>query len=198
MEIIACSFEARSPRVSVQEVAVSRCTLLVVDDDSLQISALVRSVRGLAELRVYSATTSSEAVAMAAKHSLDAAIVDLLLGTESGVALVEALRRAHPKLRIAALSAAASSAVIEAASAAGADVVLRKPVSLGTAAVALDLDHEGLRAQHFAEYPTVERVVWEHVRRAHDDFGGNVVRTARVLGLTRNTVKKQLAKPRPL
>lgn len=173
------------------------CTLLVVDDDSKQLTALHRRVRGLAELRVRLATTIAEATALAAKHPVDAAVVDLLLGTASGVALVETLRRAYPSLRIAAVSAAASDVVIEAACVAGADVVLRKPFSLGTAAVALDLDHEGLRAQHFADYPTVERVIWEHVRRTHEDLGGNVQATARTIGLTRNTVKRHLAKPRP-
>lgn len=173
------------------------CTLLLVDDDATLISSLTRAIRGLRGLHVVSATSSAKARSIARERAINAAVVDLLLGPESGVELVAQLRRLHPQLPIAAATGAASNALIDAATAAGATAVLRKPFTVAQAAHVLGIEHPELRQSLHVEHATLERAKWEHVQRVYADLGNNVRRTARVLGITRTTLKTELAKPRP-
>lgn len=171
--------------------------ILVVDDDTLALAALARSVRGTQRLRMHAATDSASAIEITARASLDVAIVDLILGSESGVDLIARLRFEHPALRIAAATAAASRECVSRALAAGAEMVLQKPFTLAIAAHALELEHLELRQAYEITHASLELVQWEHVRRVHTDLGGNILRTARVLGVSRTTVKKWLEKERP-
>ena len=54
-------------------------------------------------------------------------------------------------------------------------------------------DNQSLHVEH----ASLERATWDYVHRVYADLSENVQRTARVLGISRTTVKKELAKPRP-
>ena len=176
---------------------MERCAILIVDDDAKQLEALRRCARGFRGLRVVSALSSKAAISEMAASKFDAAVVDLLLGTESGVELIATLRSIDPEMRIVAVTATASPPVIESASRAGAEAFLPKPFTLGAVAKKLALEHDELRASYAVDHASLERVIWDYVHRVHDDLGGNKLRTARALEISPSTLKRRLGQQRP-
>jgi DNA-binding NarL/FixJ family response regulator len=80
--------------------------VLVVDDHPLVRRGLAEVLNEAPGLAVCGeAGTTTEALAAAAAAQPDVAIVDLTLGTDSGLDLVSGLRAAHPGLRVLMLSA---------------------------------------------------------------------------------------------
>ena len=185
------------PRQNPVDSVETRLQILIVDDDARMVAAFARSVLGVPRLRVLAATSTATALELATRSPPDVALVDLVLGRESGVALIARLRRAHPAMRIAAMTAAASRAYVDEALAAGAEVLLQKPFTLSMAAHALGLEHDELRRAYKLSHASLELAQWEHVRRVHSDLGGNILRTARVLQVSRTTVRNWLSKSRP-
>lgn len=176
---------------------MQRYTVLIVDDDTNVLTSLKRVARGLRELRLETAKTIDEALERAAATRPDVAIVDLLLGSESGVELVARLKAGWPAMKIAAVSGAASRTLVRAASKAGAEAYLEKPFTIAQVAEVVGAENEAMRAASLCEHASLKRVEWNHIHRVHEDFGGNVSRTARALGISKNTLKKKLAEPRP-
>ena len=84
-------------------------TVLVVDDEERFAATLAQALtrRGFTTRVAHDAAT---ALAAAAAVELGAAIVDLKLGADDGLALIEPLRRQHPRMRIIVLTGYASIA----------------------------------------------------------------------------------------
>lgn len=173
------------------------CTILIVDDDASLLGALRRRARGLRDVRVVTAERSEPALRLAVSERPDIAIVDLLLDGQSGVELIARIKQLRPAMKIAAVTGAASKEIVEAAKAAGAIACLTKPYTIAEAAKAIDVEHEALQAASLTEHATLARAMWQHVHRVHADCDGNLSRTASILGISVNTLKKQLAKPSP-
>ena len=176
---------------------VDTCTVLLVDDDIQLLSAVKRTTRGLRQICVATASSSRAALELAAQARPDLAIVDLVLGSESGTDLIAALKRMHAEMRIAATTAAASTELVQRAIAAGAVACVRKPFTLGGVAAVVGLNRPVFAAASLVQHVTLARVEWDHVRRVYDDYGGNTTQTARVLGISKATLRKKLATPRP-
>src|SRR5215471_212368 len=114
-------------------------SVLVVDDDRLFAETLARAL----ERRGFTATVAHDvagALAAARKDAADAAIVDLRLGDEDGLGLIEPLLSIHPRMRIVVLTGYASIATAVKAIKLGADDYLAKPV---TASVVVDALQRG-------------------------------------------------------
>ena len=168
---------------------------LLVDDDALYLQTLQRSLqkRGLT---TSIATNVSEALAIANTQTLDFALVDLRLSTESGLALIEPLRRGHPTIRIVLMTGYASVATAVEAIKRGADNYLLKPTSV-------DMILRTLTATAATETPLPEpqatmtplsRLEWEHIHQALAETNGNVSAAARLLGMHRRSLQRKLAK----
>ncbi len=125
------------------------------------------------------------------------AIVDLLLGAESGVELISRLRRAHGLLKIAAVTGAASDSLREMALSAGAAACFSKPFTIPYVAEEIGFEHEALAAASLIEHDSLARAEWDHVHRVFGDCDRNVSRAARVLGISPNTLRTKVAKSRP-
>ncbi len=132
--------------------------LLIVDDDPQITSALAR---GLA-LHGYEAQTENRAdLALAAllETSFDGAIVDVMLGADSGIALVRSARARNVTLPILMLSALSDVAHRAAGLEAGADDYVVKPFSFDELVARLRVQE--VRAQ--AQRPEPARLL-EHDR----------------------------------
>ena len=102
-------------------------TILVIDD-----SAVVRRfvARALSEqnYRVLEAKDGDEALRMAAGHSPDLVITDMLMPEKDGIEVIQQIRQMAPRTKIIAMSGSMHhSMYLKMARSFGADVVLAKP-----------------------------------------------------------------------
>jgi len=167
---------------------------LLVDDEALYLQTLQRSLqkRGLT---TSIATNVSEALAIANTQTLDFALVDLRLSTESGLALIEPLRQGHPAIRIVLMTGYASVATAVEAIKRGADNYLLKPTTvdqiLRTLAAAAT---NAPLAEPQTTMTPLSRLEWEHIHQALAETNGNVSAAARLLGMHRRSLQRKLAK----
>ena len=172
-------------------------SVLIVDDDERFAATLAQA---LARRGWSTRTAHDVAAAMAAAQALNptAALVDLKLAAEDGLALIEPLRRKHPGMRIVVLTGYASIATAVKAIKLGADDYLAKPVTAGVVADALARTKErGAGAVLAAEPMSPRRLEWEHIQRVLADCGGNISEAARRLGLHRRSLQRKLGKNPP-
>lgn len=164
---------------------------LLVDDDALYAQTLQRSLarRGVA-LRV--AHDGASALALVREQSPQFVLLDLKLGRESGLALIEPLRELDAQMRIVLMTGYASVATAVEAIKRGADDYLAKPV---TAQSLLRLLHGGApEAQAEATMTPLARLEWEHIQQALQETGGNIAAAARLLGMHRRSLQRKLGK----
>ncbi len=170
--------------------------MLVVDDDQRFAITLAAALarRGYVAHVAHDAAT---ALATALAKEPHAAIVDLKLGADDGLALIESLSKAHERMRIIVLTGYASIATAVKAIKLGADDYLAKPVT--AAAVAAVLERR-TRAEPGDEPGTLlepmspRRLEWEHIQRVLTEHDGNISATARTLRMHRRTLQRKLAK----
>jgi two-component system response regulator RegA len=169
--------------------------ILVVDDDALFRNALCRDFRNQG-YEVQSASTVHEAVTVAIEREPDLAVVDLHLDSESGLDLLERLRRERPELRVVMLTGFGTIPLAVQAVQMGAADFLTKPL---TAEMIL----ERVRAQASAAPldrggRSLARVEWEHIRDTVAACEGNISEAARTLRIHRRSLQRKLRKRPPL
>ncbi len=170
--------------------------VLVVDDDERFAITLASALARRGYLAHVAHTTAS-ALSTARTHDLDAAIVDLKLGADDGLTLVEPLRRAQPKMRIVVLTGYASIATAVKAIKLGADDYLAKPVTAAAVAAVLERDTPSsgsVPADEPLETMSPRRLEWEHIQRVLAEHDGNISATARSLRMHRRTLQRKLGK----
>lgn len=171
--------------------------ILIVDDDVVftQTLALAMTRRGHTAM---SAENIDAALMLAATQSFDAVVLDLRLGAESGLHLIEPLRVQQPQARILLLTGYASIATAVAAIKLGAVQYLPKPASVDEILAALG-DANG-NASHVADVDppdaplSVDRLEWEHIQKVLAQHENNLSATARALKMHRRTLQRKLAK----
>jgi two-component system, response regulator RegA len=171
-------------------------TVLVVDDEERFAATLAEALarRGFSTRVAHDA---AGAIAAAAAHEPDAAIVDLKLGADDGLALIEPLRRSHPQMRIIVLTGYASIATAVKAIKLGADDYLAKPVTAAAVAAVLERgtpQRDGGAGEGPLEPMSPRRLEWEHIQRVLAEHDGNISATARTLHMHRRTLQRKLAK----
>jgi two-component system response regulator RegA len=170
--------------------------VLVVDDDERFALTLATALarRGYAAHVAHDAASALDA---ARTTDPEAAILDLRLGADDGLALIEPLRRARPKMRIVVLTGYASIATAVKAIKLGADDYLAKPVTAADVAAVLErraAESTGDRPVPPAAPMSPRRLEWEHIQRVLAEHGGNISATARTLRMHRRTLQRKLAK----
>jgi two-component system, response regulator RegA len=166
--------------------------VLIVDDDVRIVDSWRRSAER--ERTVHSATDARTARYLAQAHPLDFALVDLRLGSTSGIELVRELRATSPQLRIALCSGYVSADVTVAAVRAGADLIVFKPITFREILARLQ---ENLDEPDIDETPTLARAEWEHIMRVLSDCHGNITAAAKKLGIFRSSLQRRLRKYAP-
>ncbi|MGA7799638.1 MAG: response regulator transcription factor [Gammaproteobacteria bacterium] len=173
--------------------ADSAPALLLAEDDEIFRHVLSRafSERGYA---VMAAKDLADATRLAERKRPAYAVVDLRLGTDSGLELIDYLNRRYPDIRAVILTGYASIATAVEAIKLGAKYYLTKPVDADEIVAALHRD-EGDPGAAPPERPcSVKRLEWEHIQQVLNQCQGNISETARKLGMHRRTLQRKLHK----
>jgi two-component system response regulator RegA len=163
-------------------------SVLLVDDDERVLAALIRTLGP--SRSVFTASDTRTAARVCRRELPDLAVVDLRLGSASGLDAVRALKAESPQTVVVLISGYLTTDVTVAAVKAGADVVMAKPVT-GTDIVRR---LEQAEPANDDETPTLARAEAEHIARVLADCDGNVSEAARRLGICRSTLQRKLRK----
>lgn len=165
--------------------------LLLVDDDEVfaRTAARVLERHGFETL----VANDIENALRLADSTLPYAVVDLMIGNESGLTLVPQLRALNPAMRILILTGYASIATAVEAIKLGADNYLTKPAD--AAAIIAALNNMAPSGTVKPEEPlSIDRLEWEHIHSILAQNDGNISATARALKMHRRTLQRKLAK----
>lgn len=174
------------------EVCAASKLGLLVDDDELYLRTLQRSLlkRGFTTLLARSA---EEALRIAQESRPAFALIDLRLGNDSGLALIEPLRAVREDMRILLVTGYASIATAVEAIKRGADNYLTKPVTADAIVRALNDELDSEPVPESTMVP-LARLEWEHIQQALSETQGNISAAARLLGMHRRSLQRKLAK----
>jgi CheY-like chemotaxis protein len=103
-------------------------TVLVIDDDDLVRSLLVRALNG-ANYAVIEAADGQAGLSLARSHAVDLVVTDLVMPVQEGVETIMTLRRERPRLPIIAISGGVTNSrlYLDIAARIGARRILPKP-----------------------------------------------------------------------
>lgn len=170
---------------------------LLVDDDPLYLRTLQRTLarRGIDAV---TAADIAGALQLATQSPPAFALIDLKLGSESGLNLIQPLRELRQDMRILLVTGYASIATAVEAIKLGADDYLPKPATVQMILRALGEDDEAGDEPEEIEPPDsmtpISRLQWEHIQQAMHETGGNVSAAARLLGMHRRSLQRKLTK----
>jgi two-component system response regulator RegA len=162
---------------------------LLVDDDVTFCLVLKRALRRYG-FSVVTAHSIAEALREAKSFQPTHAVVDLKLGDDSGLHLIEPLLALNDEMRIIVLTGYGSIATAVNAIKAGAENYLAKPLGVDGILSAFDskASSEDLTPM------SLKRMEWEHLQRILEEHDGNISATARSLGMHRRTLQRKLRK----
>ncbi|ROS05192.1 Fis family two component transcriptional regulator [Sinobacterium caligoides] len=172
---------------------MSDTDFLLVDDDSAFSQTMLRALTRKGHT-ANCCHNAKECLAMLTEKRYRYLLLDLKLGDDSGLQLIEPILEINPDILIVVLTGYSSIATAVQAIKLGAHNYLCKPTGsndilnafLGTEPQTTPLDHS---------HPTsVDRLQWEQIQRVLQDNGGNISATARLLGMHRRTLQRRLAK----
>ena len=177
--------------------ADQQARLLLVEDDEVFARVIARALSqrgyGLAH-----AIDNPSAHQLINSHTFDLAILDLNLGGETSLELIEPLKTRNPEIRILILTGYASIATAVEAIKLGADNYLAKPADTDEILTALlgnnELGELSKTDASRMEPMSVRRLEWEHIQKDLKENDGNISATARSLGMYRRTLQRKLAK----
>ena len=170
-------------------------TLLIVEDDP----AFARTLRRSFERRGYvvsSAASAAEADDVARGTDFDYAVVDLKLGNDSGLAVVQSLHALRPDTHIVVLTGYASIATAVEAIKLGAAHYLAKPSNTDDIEAAFASTQGDSSIPVDGRKSSIKTLEWEYIHRTLVECDFNISEAARRLGLHRRTLARKLEKRR--
>lgn len=177
----------------MHETNDTRPSILIVDDDEVFCEVLADAF----DSRGYSVTVAGDiagAVDKAADCDPEYAVIDLRIGQDSGLKMVETLHALDENTRIVMLTGYASIATAVEAIKLGAVHYLTKPADADEILAALHKDG-GDASIPLSDNPlTVKRLEWEHLQKVLNESDGNISAAARKLRMHRRTLQRKLAK----
>jgi two-component system response regulator RegA len=179
--------------MTANEIHDEKPVLLLVDDDEIYCEVLGDALRKR-NYAVAVAHNLAEALKLAQELEPEYAVVDLRIGSESGLELVKQLAALDENTRIIMLTGYASVATAVESIKLGAVHYLTKPATADEVVAALHRD-EGDTSVMPAEQPlSVRRLEWEHLQKVLAENDGNISAAARALNMHRRTLQRKLAK----
>lgn len=170
----------------------TRLLLIVEDDDSF--SATLRRSFERRGYTVLSAAGPEQMEEVLKTHRPGYAVVDLKLGTSSGLTCVERLHAFDPEMNIVVLTGFASIATAVEAIKLGARHYLAKPAGTDDIEAAFG-KAEGDTATPLGARPTsIKTLEWERIHAVLVETDFNISETARRLGMHRRTLARKLEK----
>ena len=170
-------------------------SLILVEDDATFARTLQRSFerRGY---RVRVAASPAELDALLETEIPERAVVDLKLGTASGLPCVARLHAHDPDMLIVVLTGYASIATAVEAIKLGACHYLAKPSNSDDIEAAFGKVTGDTTVPLTERATSIKNLEWERIHEALVDSDFNVSETARRLGMHRRTLARKLAKRR--
>lgn len=168
--------------------------LIIVEDDPSFARTLRRSFERRGYAVQHAATPDELAALLDAGERFDYAVVDLKLGTASGLNCVQALHGADPSTQIVVLTGFASIATAVEAIKLGASHYLAKPANTD------DIEEAFGKAQGDPDVPlegrktSIKTVEWEYIHATLVECDFNISEAARRLGMHRRTLARKLEK----
>ena len=167
--------------------------LLLVDDDEVYCEVLGDALTKR-NFEVSTAHNLTTALQLARDIEPEYAVIDLRIGTESGLELVKQLAALDENTRIIMLTGYASVATAVESIKLGAIHYLTKPATANEVVAALHRE-EGDASVAPSEQPlSVKRLEWEHLQKVLTEHDGNISAAARALNMHRRTLQRKLAK----
>jgi len=168
-------------------------SLLLVDDDEIYCTVLGDALTKRHYV-VHTAHDLGSALQLARAQEPEYAVVDLRIGTESGLELVKQLVELDENTRIIMLTGYASVATAVEAIKLGAVHYLAKPANADEIVAALQRG-AGDASVPLSEKPlSVKRLEWEHLQKVLMEHHGNISAAARALKMHRRTLQRKLTK----
>ena len=164
--------------------------ILLVDDDDRFRARLAGTLvaRGL---EAYEASSVEEAREKIQSDLFDGYIFDLRMPGELGLNLITNAKDRSPHAKIIILTGYGSISTATNAIKLGATDFLTKPVKINQILEALGLESPQTE-KSIDKIPSLDEVEKEYLNRVLNDFGGNVSRTAKALGLHRRSLQRKL------
>ncbi len=170
---------------------VQDCYLVVDDDEELR-GALRRSL----ERRGHDVITASDAagaVKAAQLQSPTRIILDLVIGGDKGIDLIQPLTQHAPAAKIVVLTGYGTVKTAVQAMQRGAYNYLSKPVEVDELLEAFEKRADDSGAED-PPYPTLEEIEREHLQKVLYECQGNVTHAARALKMHRRSLQRKLQK----
>lgn len=169
--------------------------LVIVEDDPAFARTLARSFerRGYA---VRQAASPEALEALLATHAFAYAVVDLKLGTASGLTCVQMLHERNPQTRIVVLTGFASIATAVEAIKLGAAHYLAKPANTDDIEEAFGRQTGDPTVPLEGRKSSIKTVEWEYIHATLAECDFNISEAARRLGMHRRTLARKLEKRR--
>ena len=171
--------------------------ILVVDDD-IPFCTVLRGAMRRRGIKCLIAHSFEDAIEEANAWDPGRALVDLRLAERSGLELVGQLSSKHPSMKIVVLTGYGSITTAVTAIKLGAINYLTKPAEVDDILKAFDTDAQPAVAlgNDEKEPLSMRDLEHQHMLNVYAETGGNVSKTARVLGIDRRTVQRHLARLR--
>lgn len=171
--------------------------ILIVEDDEV-FSHVISRALSQRDYKVSQAANSDQALHLIEHEYFNHAILDLNLGGETSLSLIQPLRQNNPAMRILILTGYASIATAVEAIKLGADNYLAKPADTDEILNALQSDDSSkgsaIADQSSLQTMSVRRLEWEHIQKVLKANDGNISATARQLKMHRRTLQRKLQK----
>lgn len=175
------------------EQELDKPRLLLVDDDETYCSVLHQAL----EKRNFSVSVANDITSgmeLAEQVIPEYAVVDLRIGHQSGLELVEKLMDLDNNTKIIMLTGYASIATAVESIKLGAIHYLTKPANADEIVRAL-YKNDGDSTVDISENPlSVKRLEWEHLQKVLMQHDGNISAAARALNMHRRTLQRKLDK----
>ena len=166
--------------------------ILLVEDDDIYRNRLARafSIRGL---QTFEAEDKQTFISLLESTHFDYAVIDLKVGSDSGLDILTILLKAQPECRAVVLTGYGTITTTVRAIKAGAVDYLTKPTDPDSILALLE-SGEAQAAKDETPVPTLEQHEWEHIQKVLTDCDGNVSMAAKLLGMHRRTLQRKLSK----
>ncbi|HHL32509.1 MAG TPA: response regulator [Oceanospirillales bacterium] len=168
-------------------------TTLIVDDDIVFCEVLATALKNR-DYQSKQANDFKQAQALIQDWQPDYAIVDLRIGSDSGLKVCEMLLHKYPDIRIVILTGFASIATAVEAIKLGVMQYLTKPTDLDTIINALKQDQADTEIEISTTPLSVKRLEWEHLQKVLTENNGNITNAAKQLNMHRRTLQRKLQK----
>lgn len=173
-------------------------SILLVDDDEIFRHRLLKAFKHR-RYEAYDAGNLKDAIALFSQHKIDQVVLDLRLGSESGLDLIPKLLELNPKARILILTGYGTISTAVEALKKGAYNYLSKPTDADSIAAALQEQVILKKQIPTNNLPALGQVEWDYINRILNECSGNISKAAKILGIHRRSLQRKLSKnPGPL